>query len=88
MSGNATKEEIAEVHPIPHSRMLLDGGISAGYDALHQILEIKFSDDGEIWRFYDVPEFVWYEWRMVKDMQVYYHTKIFGKYTSKLVNVK
>lgn len=88
MSGNTTNEEIADVHPIAHSRMMLEGISSAGYDALHQILEIVFSDDGQIWQFYDVPEFVWYEWRKVKEMQVYYHTKIFGRYKSRLVEAK
>ncbi|HKM34743.1 MAG TPA: KTSC domain-containing protein [Lachnospiraceae bacterium] len=88
MVRNTTNEEIVAVHPIAHSRMMLEGISSAGYDAQKQILEIKFSADGQVWQFYDVPEYVWYEWRRVKEMQVYYHTKIFGKYRSKLVEVK
>ena len=88
MNQEATNEEIIVEHPIAHSRMMLEGIGCAGYDALYQILEIEFSTNRQIWQFYDVPEHVWYEWRSVREMRTYYHTKIFGIYISKLVDVK
>ncbi len=85
MNCEITKDENVAVHPITHLKMMTEGICSAGYDALCQILELKFSVDGQTWQFYDVPEHVWYEWRKVRDMHVYYHTMIAGKYRSKQV---
>ncbi len=85
MNHKSTNDETVTVHPIAHSRLMLDGIGSAGYDAQYQILELEFSDDGQIWQFYDVPEHIWYEWRRVREMRYYYHTKIFGQYKARLV---
>lgn len=59
---------------------------SAGYDALCGILELEFSQDGQIWQFYDVPETVWYALRQSKAVQTFFNTNIIGIYKSKRIS--
>lgn len=70
---------------IVRAKSIMDGIASAGYDALCAILELEFAHDGQVWRFYDVPEHVWYEWRRSEKTSVYFHTYISGRYVSRQI---
>ncbi|MGN1203467.1 MAG: KTSC domain-containing protein [Lachnospiraceae bacterium] len=43
--------------------LITEGIKTAGYDALCAVLELELQPDGKIWRFYDVPEEIWYAWK-------------------------
>ena len=62
------------------TKMMLPEISSAGYDALCAVLELEFIQSGEIWRFYDVPEQIWYEWRKTGEPAAYFRTHIAGRY--------
>lgn len=66
-------------------KMALEGIAGAGYDALCAVLELEFLPDGEVWRFYDVPEQVWYEWRRTESCISFFHTNIAGKYRAEQI---
>lgn len=57
---------------------------SAGYDALCAILEIQFVINGQICRYLNVPEHVWYGFRMAKSMELYFQRNIMGRYEEKI----
>ena len=65
------------------TKTMIPGISSAGYDALCAILELEFLPNGEVWQFYDVPEYIWYEWRQTKEAAVYFHTHIVGRYEAR-----
>lgn len=65
------------------TKTMIPGISSAGYDALCAILELEFISDGEIWQFYDVPEYIWYEWRQSREAAAYFHTYIAGRYEAR-----
>ena len=65
------------------TKTMIPGITSAGYDALCAILELEFFPNGEIWQFYDVPEYIWYEWRQSRETVVYFHTHIVGRFESR-----
>lgn len=88
MECNMTAYDLAGRHSLVHSKIVMEGLESAGYDALCQILELEFSSDGQVWQFYDVPEAIWYEWRNANDMKTYYHNCIMGKYISRFIGVR
>ena len=55
-------------------------GISGmGYDALLAILELE-TCGGEVWWFYDVPEYIWYKWRSAENQTAFFYTYIAGKF--------
>lgn len=53
---------------------------SAGYDALCKTLDLQFTVDGQTYRYYDVPEHVWYGMRSAQSIDTYFHTYIMGHY--------
>lgn len=67
------------------NKMMMPGIVSAGYDALNEILELEFQQDGQIWQFYDVPENVWYAFRKTEAVQTFYHTCIIGKFRAEQI---
>lgn len=61
---------------------------SMGYDAQCEILEIEFRIDGQVWRYSDVPEHVWYTFRNAFSIDLYYFQDISGRYSEKLIYSK
>lgn len=57
---------------------------SAGYDALCAILEIQFVINGQICRYLNVPEHIWYGLRMAKSMEWYFQNNIMGRYEERI----
>ncbi len=53
---------------------------SAGYDAQQQLLEIEFVSEGQICRFDNVPEEVWYQFRRHHLPEIFFHNFIMGCY--------
>lgn len=53
---------------------------SAGYDAQLQLLEIEFASDGQIWRFENVPEEIWYQFRKHHLPEMFFRNFIMGHY--------
>jgi hypothetical protein len=37
--------------------------LSIGYNSSSATLEIEFKRSGQIWEYYDVPEYVWFEFQ-------------------------
>lgn len=57
------------------------GGIgieSAGYDPQCELLEIKFSDDGQVWQYGGVPEELWYNFKGETRPDMFFHKHIKG----------
>lgn len=59
--------------------------INARYDALCETMDLEFFPDGQVWRFYDVPEHVWYDWRRAKAASAFFCANILGRYTAKRI---
>lgn len=85
MAINLNRDERTQEHQIVRLKTVMDGISSAGYNPLCGILELEFSQDGQVWQFYDVPEHVWYEWRNAEKTGIYFHTCISGRYESRQV---
>lgn len=60
-------------------KTLTEGLSGIGYDALFAILEIK-TFGGKVFWFYDVPEYIWYEWRSVENPTAFFNKHIVGKF--------
>ena len=58
---------------------------NAEYDVLCGVLELKFMRAGHVWRFFDVPESVWYAFCKVDMAQAYFITNIIGIYPAKRI---
>lgn len=61
---------------------------SAGYDPQLQLLEIEFASDGQIWRFENVPEEVWYQFRQHHLPEIFFHNFIMGCYPERRMQGK
>lgn len=53
---------------------------SAGYDALRAIMELEFTRTGQVTRFEDVAEEVWYGLKNADHPDRYFQRHIRGKY--------
>lgn len=58
---------------------------AAGYDALCATLELELLPDGQILRFYDVPEDIWYALKGESMAESYFNRHIFGRFESELL---
>lgn len=58
---------------------------SAGYDAQCEVLEIEFSQDGQIWHYFSVPEDIWYRFKCGVNPELFFHRYIKGCYIEKRV---
>ena len=59
--------------------------VTAKYDALCATLDFVFLPEGQVWRFFDVPESVWYEWRRTEESEAFFHTHISGIYAAERI---
>lgn len=85
MDISSIRETEAVEYRITRSKLIMAGISSAGYDALCAILELEFRSDGQVWRFYDVPEHVWYDFRKTEAGDSFFHTNISGKYIARQI---
>lgn len=53
---------------------------SIGYDNNSATLEIEFKNGGAVWEYYDVPEYIWYEFINSGSKGKYFHANIKNKY--------
>ena len=58
---------------------------SAGYDALREVLEVEFTRDGQIVRYYEVPEDIWYRFRRESSPDKFFHSSIKGYFAEKRI---
>jgi hypothetical protein len=59
---------------------------SIGYDKTNSIIEIEFKRNHQVWHYYDVPEYVWYEFESASSVGKYFHANIRGKYQENRIN--
>lgn len=59
--------------------------ISIGYDPQQAILEIEFKSNGQIWQYYDVPEYIWYEMESASSVGKYFRSHIRGVFSENRV---
>ena len=57
--------------------------LSAGYDAQRAMLEVEFSGDGQIFRYYEVPEDLWYRFRGESSPDCFFNQCIKGYFVEK-----
>ncbi|MBR1930455.1 MAG: KTSC domain-containing protein [Lachnospiraceae bacterium] len=60
---------------------------SAGYDAQRALLEVEFAQDGQIIRYYEVPEELWYRFKRESSPDIFFHKFIKGCYVEKRISV-
>lgn len=58
---------------------------SIGYDASQAILEVEFKTNGQVWQYFDVPEYIWYEMESAPSVGKYFHANIRGAYSESRV---
>jgi hypothetical protein len=46
----------------------------------NSILEIEFKSNGQVWQYFDVPEYVYHEMMAADSKGKYFHKNIKGKY--------
>lgn len=56
---------------------------SAGYDPQRALLEIKFTQDEQIWQYIGVPEELWYGLKREEQPDTYFRKYIRGCYTER-----
>lgn len=54
---------------------------SAGYNSNNATLEVEFKSNGQIWQYFDVPEYVWFEFLSAESKGQYFLRNIRKKYT-------
>jgi len=54
--------------------------LSIGYDENDAVLEIEFKSNGQVWQYYDVPEYVFQNMMGSESVGKYFHSDIKGKY--------
>lgn len=57
--------------------------VSAGYNAQCELLEIEFGREGQVWQYMDVPEDVWYRFKVDINPESFFHRFIKGQYTER-----
>lgn len=50
--------------------------MSIGYDFQQSVLEIEFKSNGQIWQYFDVPEYLWYEMESAPSVGKFFHSNI------------
>lgn len=85
MDTSSYREESDSEHGIKRFRLMMAGIASVGYNALLEVLELEFQRDGQVWRFYDVPESLWYQFRSASEADAFFSIHIAGKYAAKLM---
>ena len=60
--------------------------VSIGYDNVNSILEVEFKSNQQIWQYFDVPEFIWYEFEAAVSTGKYFLSGIRGHYRESRVN--
>ncbi|MNW46218.1 hypothetical protein D3C74_235010 [compost metagenome] len=53
---------------------------SIGYDESQAVLEVEFKSNGQVWQYYDVTEYIWFEMNSAPSVGKYFHANIRGKY--------
>ena len=53
---------------------------SIGYDEESAILEIEFKSNTQVWQYFDVPAYIWYEFESAPSQGKYWHANIKNKY--------
>lgn len=78
MGGSCIRPESdVSARMIPfHSSIISQGR----YDAQCEIMELEFLPDGGMYRFYDVPEHIWYGLRSAQSTKLFFRLCIMGKY--------
>ena len=64
--------------------LMIQGIKSAGYDALCATLELEMND-GKVWKFYDVPEDIWYAWRREAMTSAFFNQHIACRFQSEQI---
>lgn len=54
--------------------------LSIGYDFQQAILEIEFKSNGQVWQYFDVPEYLWYEMESTSSVGKFFHANIKGTF--------
>lgn len=57
----------------------------ACYDAQCETMDLEFAEDDNIYRYYDVPEQIWYDLRWAESAKQYYNKYIRGRYREKKI---
>lgn len=55
--------------------------VSMGYDFQQSVLEVEFKTNGQIWQYFDVPEYLWYEMESALSAGKFFNSNIRGAYT-------
>lgn len=58
---------------------------SIGYDSASSILEVEFKSSQQVWQYFDVPEYIWYEFESADSIGKYFTANIKGKYAESRV---
>lgn len=58
---------------------------SIGYDSKQAILEIEFKKNGQVWQYFDVPEYIWYEMESASSVGKFFSSCIRGVYSENRV---
>lgn len=58
---------------------------SIGYDFSSAIIEIEFKSNRQVWQYFDVPEYIWYEFESTDSKGKYFHANIRGHYSENRV---
>jgi hypothetical protein len=59
--------------------------VSIGYDFEQAILEIEFKSNSQVWQYFDVPEYLWYEMESASSVGKFFHSSIKGAFTENRV---
>lgn len=59
--------------------------LSIGYDFHQAILEIEFKSNGQVWQYFDVPEYLWYEMESASSVGKFFHANIKGTFAENRV---
>ncbi len=51
-----------------------------GYDNTNSILEVEFKSNQQIWQYFDVPEYIWYEFESAESVGKYFLANIKGHF--------
>lgn len=58
---------------------------SAGYDAQCELLEIEFGHDGQVCQYFEVPEDIWYRFKLEASPELFFHRHIKGCYVERRI---
>ena len=54
---------------------------SIGYDSASSTLEVEFKSNQQVWQYFDVPEYIWYEFESATSVGKYFNANIKGRYS-------